>query len=525
MILSIDKTQVTIVGAGLSGLLMATQLLRYGIRPVIIDKRNESIRTSEYLQISARSMEILQQLGVDVSKLETLEIEGMTFQKRRIVLENLEYKKAEHCRFMPFQIVKQAHLEQALIQTLTRNACPIYWNVNLTNWKTHRQNYRLTLKVDRQLHEIQTDWVIGADGINGTVRQLMQLEDVSEDRDIHFTTQITLKESVNRNVHFFLCSKGYLQLIPLSGKGSYRITAKIPGPYINQSETKINRYVADIMGFGLPVQEPMTWTMESNRASIMSNKKSGRALLVGGITQRSSELLFGKSINAVIQDTHNLAWKLSYVLKEKVPASILHSYTEERMSMEQRQARTHHRFVILLNVSKGGLGFLRDKLIKKIILWIKRRPATFNQIMNILGQTETNYRNSSLSIHLSAGKQLRAGDRLPDLPLYHEKEKAMTNLHEWCAKPGFILLILGDVSQNQLFIVAQWIQQKYAHYIHLFYLPFSQRNQSIFDTFKIIKERRKMILVRPDMYIACLHDDLNTGLVDTYMTEVLQWRA
>lgn len=525
MILSINKTQVIIVGAGLSGLFMAAQLLRYGIRPVIIDKRTSPTKTSEYIQISARSMEILKQLGFDLTQLETLEIEGVTFQKRRTVIGSLEYQNPEYSQFPPLQIVKQAQLEQQLIQVLTLNACPIYWNVNLLDWDGNKQYYRLNLEVDKRIHRIQTDWVIGTNDANGVIPRLMKMETAKPRREVYYTTEVIVKESINRNIHFFLSPKGYLQLTPLNGKGTYKILAKFSGaPKLDESNLQIKQYVAAIMGFKLPVKDLMKWTKENNLSYVGTDRKNGRALLINGTAPNDHELFFGESINSAIQGTHNLAWKLAYVLKGKLPHFVLNTYVEERMVVEQKQVRMHRPLFGFLHVSIAGLEHLRDKLIRELMPWIKRNPKIYSRTMNILGQTHTNYRNSPLSVHLSSGKKLRAGDRLPDLPLYHEKEKDMTNLHHWCAKAGFILLILGDVSENQLFIMAQWIQQKYAQHIHLFYLPFSPRNQSIFQTFNITRAKRKMVLVRPDMHIACLHDDVNTSLIDTYMTEVLQWK-
>jgi 2-polyprenyl-6-methoxyphenol hydroxylase-like FAD-dependent oxidoreductase len=56
--------QVLIVGAGPSGLMMAAQLLRYGIQPVIIDSRQGPTHQSKALAVQARSLEIYRQLGI-----------------------------------------------------------------------------------------------------------------------------------------------------------------------------------------------------------------------------------------------------------------------------------------------------------------------------------------------------------------------------------------------------------------------------------------------------------------------------
>ena len=64
MTLAETHTKVLIVGAGPSGLMMAAQLLRYGVQPVIIDSKEGPTDESKALGVQARSLEIYRQMGV-----------------------------------------------------------------------------------------------------------------------------------------------------------------------------------------------------------------------------------------------------------------------------------------------------------------------------------------------------------------------------------------------------------------------------------------------------------------------------
>src|SRR5579862_4028332 len=64
MHISEQQTKVLIVGAGPSGLMMAAQMLRYGIQPLIIDNKQGPTSYSNALGVQARSMEIYRQLGI-----------------------------------------------------------------------------------------------------------------------------------------------------------------------------------------------------------------------------------------------------------------------------------------------------------------------------------------------------------------------------------------------------------------------------------------------------------------------------
>src|ERR1700710_2273549 len=59
-----SSTQVLIVGAGPTGLVLALWLTRLGVRVKIIDKTSEPGTTSRALAVQARTLELYGQLGI-----------------------------------------------------------------------------------------------------------------------------------------------------------------------------------------------------------------------------------------------------------------------------------------------------------------------------------------------------------------------------------------------------------------------------------------------------------------------------
>src|SRR5262245_11770693 len=58
------KTEVLIVGAGPTGLMLANQLARWGIRALIVDRNPGPSRQTKALGVQARTLEIYAHLGI-----------------------------------------------------------------------------------------------------------------------------------------------------------------------------------------------------------------------------------------------------------------------------------------------------------------------------------------------------------------------------------------------------------------------------------------------------------------------------
>jgi hypothetical protein len=134
-----------------------------------------------------------------------------------------------------------------------------------------------------------------------------------------------------------------------------------------------------------------------------------------------------------------------------------------------------------------------------------------------VSQTGISYRESKLSLHLSNTKTIKAGDHLPYFKVFDEKKQEETDLHAWCFKPGFTLIILGKLIEEELFKIAKWLTQNYTGYINFYYLPPSAKNQHVFDAFEVGKDQHKSLLVRPDMYIGFMNDAIDLNRMDNYL--------
>jgi hypothetical protein len=143
------------------------------------------------------------------------------------------------------------------------------------------------------------------------------------------------------------------------------------------------------------------------------------------------------------------------------------------------------------------------------------------QLFKRVSQIRINYRDSAISLHISQSTEIKAGDRLPYLKIFDEKKQEETDLHEWCSKPGFTLMVFGKLTEADLFTLAKWITQSYATLLNFFYLPPSAKNQRVFDVFEIKQNQAKSIIIRPDMHIGFINDKVDMVLMDNYLKNVV----
>ncbi len=105
--------------------------------------------------------------------------------------------------------------------------------------------------------------------------------------------------------------------------------------------------------------------------------------------------------------------------------------------------------------------FIESELIKNQLEKVSKPSNLLNRIARKKLKAFPNLIDSKLSLHLSQERKVEAGELLPDLKVYDEKQKLNTNLHQWCAYHQFSLLFLGDLIPTNLFAIARWIQLNY----------------------------------------------------------------
>ncbi|PTQ93190.1 2-polyprenyl-6-methoxyphenol hydroxylase-like FAD-dependent oxidoreductase [Mucilaginibacter yixingensis] len=529
MKITAQHTQVLIIGAGPSGLMMAAQLLRYGIQPLIIDSKQGPTTHSKALAVQARSMEIYRQMGIaDKVKQEGRPAMGVEIclygePRAQVRLDQVEGADTPY----PYVLMyPQSRNERALLDYLTQNCCPVYWNTTFESISQTREQATVVLEADGESQTITADWVVAADGARSPVRKQLNISFggdtyknlfylIDGKLNIHFDSDL---------VRLFLSDKGLAGFFPLPGDPDYfRIVGSLPKQYQDREDElsleEVTPWLKQITGQAFEVTDCRWIDTYKLHHRMAEHFRSGRCFLIGDAAHIHSPV-GGQGMNTGLQDAYNLAWKLAGVVNGQSKPRVLDSYADERMPVAKRLLNSTDRVFKFAMSSNPLSRFFKKHVMIRLLNYVWDKGGVRKLFFKTVSQTGINYRDSKLSLHLSHAKSIKAGDRLPCLSIYDEKKQITTDLHEWCAKPGFTLILMGKVIEEELFIVAKWLTQHYTGLINFYYLPPSEKNQQVFDAFEINKGQHKSMLIRPDMHIGYLNDAIDLDRMDRYLKEI-----
>ncbi|MBB3054441.1 FAD-dependent monooxygenase [Mucilaginibacter gotjawali] len=529
MILNEQHTPVLIVGAGPSGLMMAAQLLRYGIQPIIIDSKQGPTDESKALAVQARSLEIYRQMGLIDRVLEGGKAaEGLSF--------NLDGKKAASLSFnnvgegqtaFPFiHLYQQSKNEKLLLDFLTRHVCPVYWETNLMSLKQTEKCVEVNLQNAGQAITLTCDWVIGADGAHSSVRKQLNIP-FSGDTYAHgfYLADVELlNEEINDGyVHLCLGGQGFSGFFPMPEFTRYRVIGNLPAKLEKKEGLRLEEvlpYLQNISGIQVNVKNNYWFTTYRLHHRMADKFREQRCFLIGDAAHIHSPV-GGQGMNTGLQDAYNLAWKLAGVVNGRLKHPILDSYAAERMPVAKTLLNTTDRVFNIVMSNKWYSRVFKTWLMPSVLKFAWNNKGIREALFKRVSQIDISYRDSAINLQISQSTKVKAGDRLPYLKVFDEKKQEETDLHEWCSKAGFTFIVLGKLAESDLFTLAKWITQNYPATLNFFYLPPSAKNLHVFEAFEINPNRVKSLIVRPDMHIGFINDKVDMVLTDNYLRNIV----
>ncbi|MCC9606164.1 FAD-dependent monooxygenase [Blastopirellula sp. JC732] len=325
---------VLVVGGRTTGLMMAAELARHGVPVRIIDKSPGIDPHSRATYLHARTLEILHILGV------AEEIVSLGQPLKAISL----YANGEHIATTPDLPVDspfpwgaafaQCKTEAILQRHLNRLGVEVERSTELLNLQQTDEGVLATIrKFDGSEETFVTPWLIGCDGAHSTVRRQIDEEFPGEiDPFPYLAADVLIDGPIEPDIAYlclhdkgdlfiFLLDEGRRQIITTLPKNSTRTEP----PTLEEMQQLI-----DERGFGkFRLSDPRWLTTYRTHYRLAPKYRQGRVLLAGDSAHVHS-VIGGQGMNTGIQDAHNLAWKLSLVMRGVAPDWWLDTYESER---------------------------------------------------------------------------------------------------------------------------------------------------------------------------------------------------
>jgi 2-polyprenyl-6-methoxyphenol hydroxylase-like FAD-dependent oxidoreductase len=418
---SSPPTDVLVVGAGPTGLVLALWLTRLGVRVRLIDKAPEPGTTSRALAVHARTLELYRQLGIaDAVVARGLPFAAVNFWSggkhvARAELGNI----GEGLTPFPFVVIfPQDQHERLLVDQLARLGIEVERRTELVAFEERAK--RVLASVRRENGEVtvvEAAYIAGCDGAHSRVRQTLGISlPGSTYNRVFYVADVELHGPVaNHELHVALDSDDLAASFPMKGDSAARLIGTVKQECESRNDLTwddVSHNVVDRMQVNVDrIHWFSTYRVHHRVAEHFAR---GRAFLAGDAAHIHSPV-GGQGMNTGIGDAVNLAWKLASVISGEADTRLLESYEPERIAFAKQLVATTDRLFTVVTRDGPLARFVRTSAVPAVLPRLLAQQMMRRFVFRTVSQTRIRYRASSLSDGCAGS--VHGGDRLPWVPL------------------------------------------------------------------------------------------------------------
>jgi 2-polyprenyl-6-methoxyphenol hydroxylase-like FAD-dependent oxidoreductase len=312
------QKQILITGAGPAGLALAAELTRRGVKPLIIDRQAVGANTSRACVVHARTMEVLEPLGVTQDLLaEGVKVHIFRIRDRNRPLLTIDFSNIPS----PYRftlMIPQNRVEQILLQHLEGLGCNVMRPCELLRFATSAQQIEAQAQIDGSTQSLRAQWLIGCDGMHSRVRQQSGIVFSGGEYEESFVlADVRMDWPLSRDeVTLFYSPKGLVVVAPLPDE-RFRIVATVD----EAPEVPSLDFMQEVIDARGPTTNPgriqdVAWSSRFHiHHRVAQSPRKGRVLLCGDAAHVHSPA-GGQGMNTGIQDSVSLAEALTGTLAD-----------------------------------------------------------------------------------------------------------------------------------------------------------------------------------------------------------------
>jgi putative polyketide hydroxylase len=523
-----EQVPVLIIGGGIAGLSAALFLLKHSIKPVVIEKHKGVSVHPRSRGFDVRTMELYRELGLSQTIRNAGEASAPAWgiHTDKSLAAYLQKAKPKVNVKSPIQLkgleslvaltpeagarCTQDIAEPILLAAAKESGAEILFNTEMLSFSQDETKVTVTVR-DRETGDervIQASYMIAADGAKSSIRETLGI-----------TT--TGKGALGNllNIYFKADVSGYIQgkefsLLRIDEPDMKGLLASINNTdrwvfHLHYDPAK--EHVADMTNemlvsklqqvIGLPGVEISIITVLpwQPTVKVVTEMQHGRIFFAGDSAHVMTPY-GGKGASSGVQDAHNLAWKLAYVIQGKASPELLKTYSVERQPVGLHYAMASGNMADQYGLIKKVIFKFYWAFMSVMVLSFLRLQKLFPQIPmlqlgELLGLPEYHYYSKAViqdehkNGYIKSGRLMaKPGTRFPHLWLDQEHKISTLDL----LGKEFVLFAAEDHTE--------WKKAASVAGISFYSL------QSISSS--VILKKDEVVLVRPDGFVAWRNNKL-----------------
>jgi 2-polyprenyl-6-methoxyphenol hydroxylase-like FAD-dependent oxidoreductase len=464
------QSDVLIIGAGPTGLVLALWLAKLGVKVRIIDKTAEPGTTSRALAVQARTLELYRQLDL---------ADAVVAKGHKVPAVNLWVKGESAARLSfenvgsgltPYaflQIFPQDQHERLLVERLEALDVTVERSTELISFAQEETRVIARLRgPDGHEVDCEANYIAGCDGARSIVRETIGTGFPGGTyRQIFYVADVEATgPALNGELHADLDEADFLAVFPLAGQGRARLIGTVRDERADRADTLTFNDISDraINHLKVGVKKVNWFSTYHVHHRVTQHFRKRRAFLLGDAAHIHSPA-GGQGMNTGIGDAINLAWKLAAVLAGRAGDNLLDSYEAERIGFARRLVATTDRAFSFVTAEGRIADVVRTRVAPVLIPMALAFAPAREFMFRTVSQITLNYRRGPLS--RGAAGHVHGGDRLPWAPVdgvdnfqklttmgwqVHVYGSASAELAAWCAAQNVPLHIFDWRSQYEV---------------------------------------------------------------------------
>ncbi|MFI9010031.1 aklavinone 12-hydroxylase RdmE [Actinosynnema sp. NPDC053489] len=341
------RVRVLVVGAGLSGLTAALFLAREGVEVLVVSKHRGTSPHPKATGQTHRTMEVLRRGGVAEEVLAgSAGLDGGLVIKVAESLRGRVFHTIVHedetwdSPLSPERpgLASQDHVEPVLLRRARELGAEVLFETELVSLAQDEEGVTARLRSAGGEQVVRADYVVGADGHRGVVRELVGIArrgpgSLSHHIGVVFEADLTTRIAPDKITLYYLRNPAFTGAFVATNTPrrnvftvEYDQARESVADYPPRRCVELLRIATDVPDLEPDVLEVTAWEMG---AWVSDRFRAGRVFLVGDAAKVTPPT-GGLGGNTAIGDGYDVAWKLAAVLRGEAGEGLLDSYEAER---------------------------------------------------------------------------------------------------------------------------------------------------------------------------------------------------